>query len=135
MAQIKLSTESGPRVVAGPQRETEAQAKEDYLQLKEAAPGGVAGVLKVRQELCEADQDANLQEFIRPIRERWGMPADLAEGSAKMEKWALSEIEVPGSEELLGALRAFHACVNRPEQSDLLPDVDASVASSDDQQS
>ena len=35
------------------------------------------------------------------------MSTDLPEGRAKMEAWAMGELEVPGSEELLGALHIF----------------------------
>ena len=64
-------------------------------------------VMKVRGELCDEAEDDELQDFIRPIRERLGMSKDFPEGRAKMEAWAMGELEVPGSEELLEALHIF----------------------------
>ena len=86
---------------------TETQANPDYLRLKDVAKHGEEEVLKVRGELCDEAEDDELQDFIRPIRERLGMSKDLPEGRAKMEAWAMGELEGPGSEELLEALHMF----------------------------
>ena len=86
---------------------TETHAKGDYLRLKDVGKGGEKEVLKVRGELCDEAEDDELQDFIRPIRERLGMSKDLPEGRAKMEAWAMGELKVPGSEEPLQALHTF----------------------------
>ena len=53
MAQIKVAQHK----IRGPQRSSAAQAKEDYIHLKEAAPGGVDEVLKRKKELSVPPPD------------------------------------------------------------------------------